>query len=71
MNPNQNFKLKNHSAWYNGNATYVALYIFVKENAFEKHTSVVFARSASSNCSTPGDQAHPLAMPLKGHKSRP
>lgn len=57
MNLNQNFKLQYHSAWYNRNATYVALYIFVKENAFEKHTSVVFARSASTHSSAPGDQA--------------
>lgn len=47
INLNQNFKLKNHCAQYNGNATYVmALYIFARGNAFEKHTSVVFAHSA-------------------------
>lgn len=49
LNLNQNFMLKNHCAWYNGNATHVALYIFARHNAFEKHTSVVFAHSAPTN----------------------
>ena len=46
MNLNKNFKLKNHCAWHNGNATHVALYSFARQNAFEKHTCVVFAHSA-------------------------
>lgn len=49
LNFNQNFMLKNHRAWYNRNATHMALYIFARHNAFEKHTSVVFAHSAPTN----------------------
>lgn len=49
MNLNKNFKLKNHCAWYNRNATHMALYIFARQNAFEKHTCVVFAHSAPTN----------------------
>lgn len=49
LNFNQNFMLKNHRAWYKRNATHMALYIFARHNAFEKHTSVVFAHLAPTN----------------------
>ena len=64
VNLNQNSKLKNHCAQYNKNATYVAIYIFARENAFEKHTFVVFACSASTGCSL-GDQDSPIGYALE------
>lgn len=65
INLNKKFKLKNHCAQYNGNATYVvAFYTFARGNTFGKHASVVFAHSAYTNCSLRG-QASPIGYALE------